>query len=183
MVVDSVIYPDQPLRTSFLLGFPDSSVGKESSCNAGDTDSIPGLGRSTGEGIGYTLQYPDLENSMNCTVHEVSKSWTGLSDFHFHFHFPVFLLEKFHGQRSLVGQSPWGSKRVGNDLVAKQTSIMLFDHFKTFIMKMLNACKSKDYAVMNLTSQYLLPCFINYLHMTNRLSFICSLTTFCLGLF
>ena len=39
------------------MGFPDSSVGKESACNAGDPDSIPGLGRSTGEGIGYPLQY------------------------------------------------------------------------------------------------------------------------------
>ena len=37
--------------------FPDSSVGKESTCNAGDPDSIPGLGRSSGEGIGYPLQY------------------------------------------------------------------------------------------------------------------------------
>ena len=38
-------------------GFPYSSVGKESACNAGDPDSIPGLGRSTGERIGYPLQY------------------------------------------------------------------------------------------------------------------------------
>ena len=39
-------------------GFPGSSVGKESSCNARDPGSIPGLGRSGGEGIGYPLQYP-----------------------------------------------------------------------------------------------------------------------------
>ena len=39
-----------------LLGFPHSSVGKESNCNAGDPGSIPGLGRSAGEGIGYPLQ-------------------------------------------------------------------------------------------------------------------------------
>ena len=39
------------------LGFPDSSVGKESTCNVGDPVSIPGLGRSPGEGIGYPLQY------------------------------------------------------------------------------------------------------------------------------
>ena len=39
------------------LVFPDSSVGKEFACNAGDPSSIPGLGRSTGEGIGYSLQY------------------------------------------------------------------------------------------------------------------------------
>ena len=42
---------------TFTLGFPDSSVGKESACNAGDPCSIPGWGRSTGEGIGYPLQY------------------------------------------------------------------------------------------------------------------------------
>ena len=40
-----------------LLGFPDSSVGKESACNAGDPRLIPGSGRSTGEGIGYPVQY------------------------------------------------------------------------------------------------------------------------------
>ena len=38
-------------------GFPDSSVGKESACNARDPSSIPGLGRSTGKGISYPLQY------------------------------------------------------------------------------------------------------------------------------
>ena len=39
------------------MGFPDSSVGKESTCNAGDPGSIPGLGKSPGEGIGYPLQF------------------------------------------------------------------------------------------------------------------------------
>ena len=39
------------------MGFPDSSVGKESTCNAGDPSLIPGSGRSAGEGIGYPLQY------------------------------------------------------------------------------------------------------------------------------
>jgi len=38
------------------MGFPDSSVGKESACNAGDPSSIPGLGKSAGEGIGHPLQ-------------------------------------------------------------------------------------------------------------------------------
>ena len=40
-----------------ILGFSESSVGKESACNAGDPGSIPGLGRSSGEEIGYPLQY------------------------------------------------------------------------------------------------------------------------------
>ena len=45
--------------------FPDSSVGKESVCNVGDLGSIPGLGRSPGEGTGYPLQYTGLENPMD----------------------------------------------------------------------------------------------------------------------
>ena len=69
------------------IGFPDVSAGKESACNMGDLGSIPGLGRSPGEGKGYPLQYSGLENSMDCIVHGVAKSWTRLSAFHFHFHF------------------------------------------------------------------------------------------------
>ena len=59
---------------------------KESACNAGDPDLIPGLGKPAGEGNGYPLQYSGLENSMACIVHGVTKSRTRLSDFHFHFH-------------------------------------------------------------------------------------------------
>ena len=43
--------------TTTIMGFPDSSAGKESTCNAGDPGSIPGLERSAGEGIGYPLQH------------------------------------------------------------------------------------------------------------------------------
>ena len=102
--------------------FPDSSVGQESSCNAGYPGLIPGLGRTPGEGIGYPLQYSwaslvtqlvknsaamgatwvrslgwddclengkysGLENSMDCMVCGVTKSQTGLGDFHFHYLF------------------------------------------------------------------------------------------------
>ena len=63
--------------------FPDSSVGKESTCHAGDPNSIPGLGRSIGEGNSYPHQYSGLENSMEYKAHWVSKSQTRLSDFHF----------------------------------------------------------------------------------------------------
>ena len=66
------------------LGFPASADGKESTCNAEDPHSILGLGRSTGEGIGYPLQHSGLENSVDCIVHAVTKSRTRLSDFHFH---------------------------------------------------------------------------------------------------
>ena len=60
------------------VGFPGSSAGKESTCNAGDLSSIPGLGRSPGGRYGNPLQYSCLDNP--------------------------------HGQRSLVGCSPWGRK-------------------------------------------------------------------------
>ena len=58
------------------------SGGKESACNVGDLGSIPGLGKSPGEGKGYPLQYSGLENSMDCIVHGVTKNWTQLSGFH-----------------------------------------------------------------------------------------------------
>ena len=64
-------------------GFPSGSDSKESAFSAEDLGSIPGLGRSPGEGKGYVLQYSGLENSMDCIVHGVAKSRTLLSDFHF----------------------------------------------------------------------------------------------------
>ena len=67
------------------MGFSGSSDGKVFACNAGDLSSIPGTGRSPGEGNGYSLQYSCLENSMDrgawrATVHGVAESRTGLSD-------------------------------------------------------------------------------------------------------
>ena len=50
------------------LGFPGGSAGKESSPNAGDLGSVPGLGRSPGEGNSYPVQYSGLENSMDSTI-------------------------------------------------------------------------------------------------------------------
>ena len=76
-----------------LVFFPHSSVGKESTWNAGDLGSIPGLERSTGEGKGYTLQCSGLENSMDCLVQRVAKSRTRPSIFHFH---PQFCNLSFH---------------------------------------------------------------------------------------
>ena len=69
-----------------MKGFPGSSDGKASAYNMGDLGSIPGLGRSPGEGNGNPLQYSCLENPMDqgawwATVHGVAKSWTRLSDF------------------------------------------------------------------------------------------------------
>ena len=52
-----------------------SAAGKESACNVGDRGSIPGLGRSPGEGKGYPFPYSGLENSMECIVHGVTESY------------------------------------------------------------------------------------------------------------
>ena len=69
----------------YIWGFPGGSDGKESTCNAGDLGSIPGLERSHGGGHGNPRQYSCLESPMDrgawrATVHEVTKSRTGLSD-------------------------------------------------------------------------------------------------------
>ena len=67
------------------MGFPGGSDSKESTSNAGDGSSIPGSGRSPGEGTGYLLQYSCLENSVDreawrATVYGVTKSRTQLND-------------------------------------------------------------------------------------------------------
>ena len=72
-----------PYFAKVFIGLPCGSANKESTCNAGDLGSIPGLERSPGEGKGCPLQYSDLENSMDCIVHGVAKSWTQLSELHF----------------------------------------------------------------------------------------------------
>ena len=66
----------------FRLRGTHGSVRKKSVCNAGNPGSIPGAGRSPGERKDYPLQYSGLENSMDCIVHGVAKSWTRLSHFH-----------------------------------------------------------------------------------------------------
>ena len=68
----------------YTVGFPDGSDGKESACNVSNLGSIPGLGRSPGEGNGYPLQDSCLENSMDrkgwwATVYGITKSRTQLS--------------------------------------------------------------------------------------------------------
>ena len=90
----------------------DSSVGKESACNAGDLSSILRLGRCPGEGIGYPLQYSGLENSMEYIVHGITESQTRLSDFHFSFHKnincdmqAIWVLEPNHTEHFSVSQT------------------------------------------------------------------------------
>ena len=85
----TVVTPSKvSLQATALVGFPNGSVGKESTCNPGDTGdvgSIPALERSFGEGNGTPLQYSCLGNPINrrawwATVHGVAKSQTRLSD-------------------------------------------------------------------------------------------------------
>ena len=71
------------LPTPVFLGFPGGSAGKESACDVGDLGSIPGLGRSPGEGKGYPLQYSGPENSMDCVARGVAE----LDMTHYHHHF------------------------------------------------------------------------------------------------
>ena len=68
-------------KTKEIESFPGGSNAKESGCNLRDQGSIPGLGRSPGEGNGSPLQYSCMENPMGrgawqAAVHGVAKSWT-----------------------------------------------------------------------------------------------------------
>ena len=101
---------------------PDSSVGKESTCNAGDPSWIPGSGRALGEGIGYPLQYSwvgfpggsDGKESA-CNVGELG-SVPGLNRSPGAGHsnpLQYSCLENPHRQRNLVAYSPWDPKELG----------------------------------------------------------------------
>ena len=72
--VEKIHWRTDRLPTPVFLGFPGGSAGKEFACSAGDLGSIPGLERSPGEGNSYPLQYSGLENSMDCTAHQVAES-------------------------------------------------------------------------------------------------------------
>ena len=64
------------ITSGYSSSFTCGSAGKESACYVRDLGSIPGLGRSPGDGEGYPLQASGLENSMDCIVHGVTKSQT-----------------------------------------------------------------------------------------------------------
>ena len=104
----------------FRRSFQGRSAGKESTCNAGDLSSIPGSGRSTGEGIGYPLQYSWAFTSgsegkkCTCNVgHLGSIPGLGRSPGGGHGNtFQYSYLENPKGKRSLAGYSPQGSQRV-----------------------------------------------------------------------
>ena len=69
MLGNRYFYRNKNSQYQLPLGFPGGSDSKESACNVGDLDLSPGLGRSSGEGNGYPLQYSGMENSMDCIVH------------------------------------------------------------------------------------------------------------------
>ena len=71
------IKPRSPALQVDFLGFPDSSVGKEYACNAGDPGSIPGSGRCPGEGIGYPIEYSwaSLVAQLVKNQHTVQETW------------------------------------------------------------------------------------------------------------
>ena len=111
-------------------GFPGGSVVKNPSASAGDTGSIPGLGRSPGRGNGNPLQYSCLENYMDrgawwAAFHRVAKSQTRLSNFTFTFHFHALETEmathssvlawRIPGMGEPGGLLSMGSHRVGHD--------------------------------------------------------------------
>ena len=84
--IKKILWRRDRLSTPVSLGFPYGSAGKDSVSNVRDPSLIPELGRSHGEGKGYTLQYFGLENFVDCIIFGVVKSWTEQSNFHFHFH-------------------------------------------------------------------------------------------------
>ena len=100
------------------MGFPNSSVGKESTCNAGDPSLIPGLGRSTGEGKGYPLQYSwaSLAAQLVKNLSIMWENWIrslGWED-------P--LEEGMATHSSIVGwRIPWTEETVGLQSIGSQT--------------------------------------------------------------
>ena len=94
------------------MGFPGGSEVKATAYNAGDLGSIPGSGRSPGEGTGNLLQYSCLENPMDgeawwATVHGVAKSQTWLSDFTLE-----YILHK--GRKVVSVVQPWVSRALNS---------------------------------------------------------------------
>ena len=101
--------------------------------SAGDTGSVPGLGRSPGEGNGDPLQYSCLENPMDgetwqATVHGVTKSPTQLSD--------GILVWEILRTEEPGGLQSTGSQRVGHDLVSKHQKTIPQDKWTTLFLEM-----------------------------------------------
>ena len=124
--VGKICWRRDRLPTPVFLDFPCVSADKESACNAGNLGSIPGLGRFPGEGKGYPFQYSGLENSMDCTVHGVTKSQIRLSDFHFH-----------HPDN-------WHISTLGHDAFVFQTALLLKTQCPVFAEVGCSPCGASD---------------------------------------
>ena len=102
------------------MGLPGGSDEKESACSAGDLGSIPGLGRSLGEGNGYPLQYSCLENSIDRGPWQLqsmgSQSQTWLSNYHFYFLKVLCNLTSAHPSSS-IPLPPWPTTPSGSTLL------------------------------------------------------------------
>ena len=110
--------------SSVYSGLPCGSAGKESVRNVGDLGSIPGLGRSSGEGKGCPLQYSGLENSMDCIV---------------------LLLGESHGGRSRVGHSPRGCKESDMTEWLHSLTLCILARKSNPIHRSRENCNSKRY--------------------------------------
>ena len=113
----------------FIVGFPDSSVGKESACNAGDPSLVPGSGTSTAEGIGYPLQYSWASLVAQLVKNPPAMWATWVQSLGWEdplekerLPTPVFWPGEFHGL-----YSPWGHKELD------MTEGLLTFTFKMFI--------------------------------------------------
>ena len=105
------------------MDFPCGSAGRESTCNAGDLASIPGLERAPGEGNGYPLQYSGLENSMDYIVHGITMSWTRLSDFHFTSF--LHLVWCYYRERGKTCSVPYESSQSSREDVVTEPNLVL----------------------------------------------------------
>ena len=128
------VYPGNIVR-----GFPGSSTGKESACNGGDPALIPGLGRSSEERMGYPLQYSWaslvaqlVKESAFSVGRSGFNSWVGKLPWRRIWQStPALLPGKSHGQRSLIGYSPWGRKE-------SDTTEQLHFHFLSQVRKTIH---------------------------------------------
>ena len=121
------------------MGFPDSSVSKESTCNAGDPGSIPGLGRSPGKGIGYPLQYSwtSLVSQLVKNQPTMQETWVGkIPQRRERLPTPVFWPTEFQ-------YSPWGGKE--SDMTEQLSLHSHLTLYALFTLKITGICQGKMY--------------------------------------
>ena len=75
--MEAMVFPCEAMVYLVAVGFPSSSAGKESACDAGDLGLIPGMGRSPGEGNGYPFQDSGLENSWGRAIQSMGPQIVG----------------------------------------------------------------------------------------------------------